>query len=110
MGVNPNGRREELAWLSVTAKGVRGALILEGCGGLIDRMSGEPTNWRSACRTSGSSPGSFVLDGIPDHGQASFLALEERLTAITGLRVALVTAASLKPYMGERVRSEAVAL
>ena len=41
---------------------------------------------------------------------SSFLALEERLAAITGLRVDLVTAASLKPYMGERVRAEAVAL
>ena len=40
---------------------------------------------------------------------SSFLALEERLAAITGLRVDLVTAASLKPYMGERVRAEAVA-
>ena len=39
-----------------------------------------------------------------------FLALEERLAAITGLRVDLVSAAALKPYIGERVRSEAVAL
>jgi uncharacterized protein len=41
---------------------------------------------------------------------SSFLALEEKLAAITGLRVDLVTAASLKPYIGERVRAEAVAL
>ena len=41
---------------------------------------------------------------------SSFLALEERLAGIIGLRVDLVTAASLKPYMGERVRAEAVAL
>ncbi len=41
---------------------------------------------------------------------SSFLALEERLAAIAGLRVDLVTTASLKPYMGERARAEAVAL
>ena len=41
---------------------------------------------------------------------SSFLALEERLAAITGLRIDLVSAASLKPYIGERVRAEAVAL
>ena len=41
---------------------------------------------------------------------SSFLALEGRLTGIIGLRVDLVTAASLKPYMGERVRAKAVAL
>jgi predicted nucleotidyltransferase len=39
---------------------------------------------------------------------SSFLALEERLAAITGLRVDLVSAASLKPYIGERIRTEAV--
>ena len=41
---------------------------------------------------------------------SSFLALEERLAAITGLRVDLVSVAALKPYIGERVRAEAVAL
>jgi predicted nucleotidyltransferase len=41
---------------------------------------------------------------------SSFLALEERLAAITGLRVDLVSAAALKPYIGERVRAEAAAL
>jgi uncharacterized protein len=41
---------------------------------------------------------------------SSFLALKERLTAITGLRIDLVSAAALKPYIGERVRAEAVAL
>jgi predicted nucleotidyltransferase len=41
---------------------------------------------------------------------SAFLALEERLATITGLRVDLVSAAALKPYIGERVRSEAVAL
>jgi uncharacterized protein len=41
---------------------------------------------------------------------SSFLALEDRLAAITGLRVDLVSAAALKPYIGERVRAEAVAL
>ena len=41
---------------------------------------------------------------------SSFLALEARLAAITGLRVDLVSAAALKPYIGERVRAEAVAL
>ena len=41
---------------------------------------------------------------------SSFVALEERLSALTGLRVDLVSAAALKPYMGERVRAEAVRL
>ena len=41
---------------------------------------------------------------------SSFLALEERLAAITGLRVDLVSVAALKPYIGQRVRAEAVAL
>lgn len=41
---------------------------------------------------------------------SSFVALEERLATITGLRVDLVSAASLKPYIGERVRAEAAAL
>ena len=41
---------------------------------------------------------------------SSFLALEERLGAITGLRIDLVSAAALKPYIGERVRAEAVTL
>ncbi len=41
---------------------------------------------------------------------SSFLALEERLATIAGLRVDLVSAAALKPYVGERVRAEAVAL
>jgi uncharacterized protein len=41
---------------------------------------------------------------------SAFLALEERLTSLTGLRVDLVSAAALKPYIGERIRAEAVAL
>jgi predicted nucleotidyltransferase len=41
---------------------------------------------------------------------SSFLALETRLAAITGLRVDLVSAAALKPYIGDRVRAEAIAL
>jgi predicted nucleotidyltransferase len=41
---------------------------------------------------------------------SSFLALEARLATITGLRVDLVSAAALKPYIGERVRAAAVAL
>jgi uncharacterized protein len=41
---------------------------------------------------------------------SSFLALEDRLATITGLRVDLMSAAALKPYIGERVRAEAVAL
>ena len=41
---------------------------------------------------------------------SSFLALEERLATITGLRVDLVSTAALKPYIGERVRAEAIAL
>ena len=41
---------------------------------------------------------------------SSFLALEQRLSAITGLPVDLVSAAALKPYIGARVRAEAVTL
>ncbi len=41
---------------------------------------------------------------------SSFLALEGRLASITGLRVDLVSAAALKPYMSERIRAEAIAL
>ena len=41
---------------------------------------------------------------------SSFLALEQELSAITGLRVDLVSSAALKPYIAERVRTEAVAL
>ncbi len=41
---------------------------------------------------------------------SSFLALEERLAEITGLRVDLVSAAALKPYIGAHVRAEAVPL
>jgi predicted nucleotidyltransferase len=41
---------------------------------------------------------------------SAFLALEEKLSAITGLRVDLVSAAALKPYIGERIRAEAIAL
>ena len=41
---------------------------------------------------------------------SSFLALEARLASVTGLRIDLVSAAALKPYIGERVWEEAVAL
>jgi uncharacterized protein len=41
---------------------------------------------------------------------SSFLALEERLAAITGLRVDLVSEASLKPHMGRHIRAEAITL
>jgi predicted nucleotidyltransferase len=41
---------------------------------------------------------------------SSFLALEERLAVITDLRVDLVSIPALKPYIGERVRAEAVTL
>jgi len=41
---------------------------------------------------------------------SSFLALEDRLAAITGLRVDLVSAAALKPYMGQHIRAEAITL
>ncbi len=41
---------------------------------------------------------------------SSIHALEEMLATITGLRIDLVSAAALKPYIGERVRAEAVAL
>jgi len=41
---------------------------------------------------------------------SAFLALEERLSTLTGFRVDLVSGAALKPYIGERVRAEAVAV
>ena len=41
---------------------------------------------------------------------STFLALEARLTSLTGMRVDLVSADALKPYIGERVRAEAVAV
>ena len=41
-------------------------------------------------------------------GLSGFLALEERLAAITGLRVDLVSNAALKPFIGQHVRAEAV--
>jgi predicted nucleotidyltransferase len=41
---------------------------------------------------------------------SSFLALEDRLSELTGLKVDLVSAASLKRFIGERVRAEAVPL
>ena len=41
---------------------------------------------------------------------SSYLALEDRLSDLTGLKIDLVCAPALKPYMGERVRAEAVAL
>jgi uncharacterized protein len=41
---------------------------------------------------------------------SSFLALEERLALLTGLRVDLVSGAALKPIIGARIRTEAVVL
>jgi len=41
---------------------------------------------------------------------SAFLALEAHLSAITGLRVDLVSAAALKPHIGARIRAEAVPL
>jgi predicted nucleotidyltransferase len=41
---------------------------------------------------------------------SSFLALEQELGALTGLRVDLVSSTALKPYMGERIRAEAIPL
>ncbi|MCX7382295.1 MAG: nucleotidyltransferase family protein [Alphaproteobacteria bacterium] len=41
---------------------------------------------------------------------SAFLALEERLGRLTGLRIDLVSAAALKPHIGARIRAEAVAL
>jgi predicted nucleotidyltransferase len=38
---------------------------------------------------------------------SSFLSLEVRLAALTGLRVDLVTVPALKPYIGQRIRAEA---
>jgi hypothetical protein len=42
--------------------------------------------------------------------RSSFLALEERLATITGMRIDLVSAAALRPYIGDGVRAEAVVL
>ena len=54
------------------------------------------------------------LDVLVEFGEpvalSSFLALEARLAAITGLHVDLVSAAALKPYIGGRIRAEAVPL
>jgi predicted nucleotidyltransferase len=41
---------------------------------------------------------------------SAFLALEQRLADLTGLKVDLVSEAALKPYMAEHVRAEAVLL
>ena len=41
---------------------------------------------------------------------SSFLALEEQLSEISGLKVDLVSTAALKPYMGARIRAEAITL
>ncbi len=41
---------------------------------------------------------------------SEFLALEERLGALTGFRVDLVSVDALKRWIGERVRAEAVPL
>jgi hypothetical protein len=41
---------------------------------------------------------------------SSFLALEDHLSELTGLKVDLVSAAALKRFIGERVRAEAVPL
>ena len=41
---------------------------------------------------------------------SAFLALEQRLTELTGLRVDLVSVAALKRFIGERVRAEAITL
>ena len=43
-------------------------------------------------------------------GPSAFLSLEEKLAAIAGVRVDLVSAAALEPYMGARIRAEAIAL
>lgn len=41
---------------------------------------------------------------------SSFLALEQKLANLTGLRVDLVSEATLKPYIGARIRAEAIPL
>jgi hypothetical protein len=41
---------------------------------------------------------------------SSFLALEERLSVIAGMRVDLASAGAVRPFIGERVRAEAVIL
>ncbi len=41
---------------------------------------------------------------------SAFLALEERLALITGLRIDLVSSAALRPHIGNRIRAEAITL
>ena len=41
---------------------------------------------------------------------STFLALEARLAEITGLRVDLVSAGGLRPYIGDRIQAEAIRL
>ncbi|MFO1025241.1 MAG: nucleotidyltransferase family protein [Acetobacteraceae bacterium] len=41
---------------------------------------------------------------------SSFLALEDRLSELTGLKVDLVSAAALKRYIGEHVRADSIPL
>jgi predicted nucleotidyltransferase len=41
---------------------------------------------------------------------SAFLALEQHIAVVAGVPVDLVSAASLKPLMGERIRAEAIAL
>jgi predicted nucleotidyltransferase len=60
-----------------------------------------------------ASPGSdldVLVEFTGPVALSSFLALEERLATITGLRIDLVSASALKRYIGERVRAEAVTL
>jgi predicted nucleotidyltransferase len=56
------------------------------------------------------TPGPASESAARQTALSSFLALQERLAAITGLRVDLVSAAALKPYIGEGLRAEAVAV
>jgi uncharacterized protein len=60
-----------------------------------------------------ATPGSdldVLVEFLRPVALSSFLALEERLARITGLRVDLVSEAALKPYMGQHIRDEAIPL
>lgn len=52
----------------------------------------------------------ILVDFASPVSLSSYLALEDRLTAITGLPIDLVSAAALKPHISARVRAEALPL
>lgn len=65
-------------------------------------------------RSRGDAQADSDLDVLVEFAEpvtlATFLALEERIAAVAGVRVDLVSASALKPFMGARIRDEAIAL